>query len=158
MVDVKIEDRALQRALRKAPESLFREFRKAWRKHHQKFVNKMKRERLSGRPGLKAQTGTLRRGLIVKDEGTDVEGLVVASVFTGAHAFFAHVHETGMTIRAKNAPFLTFKGADGWASVPSVRIPPRLGFKTTWDRMFPGLVEETNKAIHRALAPQETTA
>lgn len=166
MVDVRIEQKSLEYAMRRSPRNLYREFRKAWRKHHQKFVNKMKRERLSGRPGLKRQTGTLARGLVVKTEGSTVGDLAVNSVFTGAHGFFAHVHETGMTIRAKKGPYLSFPirsgGASrstkfvGWANVPSVRIPARLGFKKTWDRMMPELVRETNRAIGKALKPEVT--
>lgn len=167
MVDARIDQKAFQKAMRKAPENLFTELRLAWRKHHQRFVNRMKRRRMSGRPGLKAQTGTLRRGLVVRTRGTTVNSLEVQSVFSGAHGFFAHVHETGMTIHAKNAKALSFPIRAGgasrstniteWVTVQSVTIPPRLGFSRMWTRMEPSLVGDTNKAIGKALAPEKVT-
>ena len=161
MVDAKIEQRSFQAAMKHAPENLYREIRSAWKAHHRKFSGVMKRERMSGRPGLKAPTGTLRRGLVVKDEGNSLNTLEVSTMFTGAHAFFAHVHETGMVISAKGGGYLTFPirsgGAarstkiTGWARVKSVTIPARLGFKKTFDRMTPALVKATNTAVHKAL-------
>jgi len=161
MVDVRIDSKGFQQAMKYAPQNLFREIRKAWKAHHRDFVRRMKRRRMSGRPGLKAQTGTLRRGLVVKSEGQTLNSLEVASVFTGAHAFFAHVHETGMTIRAKNGPYLSFpirsKGASrstkitGWAQVAEVTIPPRLGFSRMFNRMLPTLVGRTMGAVGIAL-------
>lgn len=44
----------------------------------------------------------------------------------------AFVHEYGMRIHAKKAPFLVFKIGDKWISVKSVYIRPKLYFKTGW--------------------------
>ena len=161
MVDVRIDSKGFQQAMKYAPQNLFREIRKAWKAHHRRFTRKMERERMSGRPGLKTPTGKLKAGLIVKEEGHTLNSLQVVSVFTGIHAFFAHVHETGMTIRAKGGGYLTFpiraKTAarstkiTGWVRVKEVTIPPRLGFVKMFKRMIPELVGETQEAVGRAL-------
>ena len=161
MVEVTVNDDGFGDAMRKAPKALFSSLKSTWFKHHTRFVTRMKTERLSGRPGLKTQTGTLKRGLIVKTEGTTLNTLEVRSVFTGPHAKFAHVHEHGMTIHAKNGKYLVFPiragGASrstkiaGWAMVESVTIPARLGFEETWKRMLPMLFRRTNIAVGRAL-------
>ena len=146
MVDARINQKAFQKAMKKAPENLFKELRKAWMKHHRDFIRRMKNRRLSGRPGLKAPTGTLRRGLIEKAEGTTANSLIVASVFAGAHGFFAHVHE------GKTVTYTTKKGKSVTAT-----YPPRLGFQRTFDRLIPNLVKTTNDAIHEALKPAKAT-
>lgn len=161
--------------MRDAPREMFTRLRAGFFRHHTHFVAEMKRKRLSGRPGLRAATGTLRRGLVVQRQGSTLTDLEVRSVFTGAHAFFAHVHETGMTIRPKNADALVFpirKGAApssvavtkahisrssqiaSWVRTDHVVIPPRLEFKTTWDRMRKALAKEVNAAAGEALRGQ----
>ena len=56
----------------------------------------------------------------VETEGNEVVGLV------GTKVIYARIHEFGGTIRAKRAPFLVFKLADGtFRRVKSVTIPAR---------------------------------
>ena len=169
---VVIDQTGFKKAMRKAPQAMFRSLQQALFRHHTRFNAKMKRERLSGRPGLRAATGTLRRGLIVRREGSTLDSLAVTSAFSGAHSFFAHVHETGMTIKPKRGPFLIFpirKGAapsEGmvgagnisrssqivrFVRARSVTIPPRLEFRKTFDSMRSELAKEVNLATHEAL-------
>lgn len=51
---------------------------------------------------------------------------VAGSVATIKNIYkFAHIHDKGATIRAKNATYLRFKVGDRWASKKSVTIPQR---------------------------------
>jgi hypothetical protein len=162
LVDVTIEQKRLQKALSAAPDALYIQLRRAWKEHHDRFVHRMKTQRLSGRPGLNAPTGTLRRGLMVIVSGHDAQSLEVKSAFTGPHAKFAHVHEEGMTITPKAGKYLWFPiragtaarstNIDKWVRVTSVTIPARLGFMDTWKRMLNALYARTNKAVGMALS------
>jgi len=74
---------------------------------------------------------TLRPGMPLMDTGTHlVSGFVyrvAGSIATIKNIFrYAHVHDKGMTIRAKNVPLLRFKPRGlGWMSKKEVVIPRR---------------------------------
>ncbi len=130
MVTVTIDQKRFQKAMRDAPQSLFDAMTDELRKHHRRFVKRVQVTRMSGRPGLKAPTGTMRRGLIVETSGDRLSNLKVTSVFSGPHGPIAKFHEEGTN--AKN-------------------IPPRLEFKRTWDAMLPDLGKSVDAATKRAL-------
>jgi len=106
------------------------------------FLGRLKSERLSGRPGLRALTGTFRRSFTAQVKGSNLANLVGRA---GTPIFWAGVHETGKRIVARNpSGFLTIPirsaGAAfsskivGFRRVPSVFIPPRLQFFKTFDK------------------------
>ena len=139
MVEVTFDQKRFQTAMRKYPREMEAEMLVVLKRHHQRFRNKVQRTRMSGRPGLKAPTGTMRRGL---QSGTAKvigrgDTLAVRTMFAGPHGFFAHVHEEGMTIRTKHA---------------TIKIPARLGARKVWDSMVGELYEAANKAAGKALA------
>lgn len=74
---------------------------------------------------------TLRPGMPLLDTGTHIASAFVyavsGSVATIKNLFkYAHVHDKGAVIRAKNRPVLTFKPRGlGWMSKKEVTIPPR---------------------------------
>jgi len=68
-----------------------------------------------GQPLL--DTGRLRNSLTYRVQGDTVE--------VGTNVLYAGVHQSGMTIRAKNAPWLVFKTPTGFAKVKEVTIPAR---------------------------------
>lgn len=133
MVKVVFQQKAFQKAMRQAPSSLFRTMREEMKRHHLRFTKKVKVERLSGRPGLRAPTGTMRRGLIVELKGDKLANLRITSLFSGPHGWIAKFHEEDTT--AKN-------------------LPPRLEFKKTWDAMLPDLGKSVDKATQEALRPR----
>lgn len=79
----------------------------------------IKTQELSGQI-LQNRTGTLRRSIHMTPFRS--QGFVTV----GTNVQYAKVHEFGMTISAKNAPYLKFKTDDGkWHSVKQVTIPAR---------------------------------
>lgn len=88
---------------------------------------------------LNVRSGALRQSIgaiaLSTKEGVDVvlsSGRGPGSGMRGQKGFpsfgavpYARVHEEGMTISAKRAPYLHFKGQKGWARVKSVTIRPR---------------------------------
>jgi hypothetical protein len=82
-----------------------------------------------GRPiGLRRVTGALARSLAgeVEAKTRSIDVVLSSGGKTGFGAVpYARVHEEGMTISAKRAPYLHFKGQKGWARVKSVTIRPR---------------------------------
>jgi hypothetical protein len=154
MVEATIDQKAFQKAMRASPRRLADELRSALVKHHMRFSNKVQRTRMSGRPGLKAPTGTMRRGLqagTAKVVGTG-QNLAVRTAFTGPHGWFAHVHEQGMVITPKKADALVFTVGGHFVRTQSVTIPARLGFMDTWNKMTGELYQSANEAIGKALA------
>ena len=133
MVGVVIDQKAFRKSMREAPNSLFASMKKAMATHHRRFTNKVQVDRMSGRPGLKAPTGTMRRGLIVNLAGDRLSNLKVSSIFTGPHGPIAKFHEEGTNAR---------------------HIPPRLEFKRTWDKMLPDFGKAIDEAVKVALKPR----
>jgi len=67
---------------------------------------------------------------ILQDTGTNLLDSIAFSsgedvAEWGASWEFAHVHQFGAVIKAKNAPFLSFAHAGGYARVKEVTIPER---------------------------------
>lgn len=134
MVKATLEQKRFQEAMRKSPQRLFANCRTEIRNHHLRFAKRVATTRMSGRPGLKAPTGTMRRGLIAGGavvRGNDLRTLEVRTIFTGPHGHIARWHEEGTNAK---------------------HIPPRLEFKKTWDAMRPGLNEAVQTAVANALA------
>jgi hypothetical protein len=130
LVSLVINQKRLQKALRNPSSALFDAMREEMRNHHLRFTKKVKVERMSGRPGLRAPTGTMRRGLIVETKGDKLANLRVTSIFTGPHGPIAKFHEEGTN---------------------AANIPPRLEFKKTWDAMIPDLGKAVDRAVSKAL-------
>jgi len=82
---------------------------------------------MSGRPGLKRQSGALAGSWHVETEG---EGLnYTAKLSNSKSTFYAVTHQEGMTIRPKNGPYLHYKLPDGsFRKSKEVTIPKRLNF------------------------------
>lgn len=90
------ESEKLRRLLAKKPVELTKSISKRWSQTLLVFIGKIQKEQMTGRPGLKAKTGTLRRSWfplveIIKDSMD-----VVGKVFTDVK--YAKVHQTGMDI------------------------------------------------------------
>jgi len=77
-----------------------------------------------GRPGaLKVKTGNLKRS-IKSSRAKKKAGEIFATI--GSNVEYAPVHEFGAVIRAKDKPYLVFKGSDGKLRfVKKVIIPKR---------------------------------
>lgn len=83
------------------------------------------REQMTGRPGLKVQTGTLRRSWHVRKRAGQAKDGVTVRLSTSVK--YARVHQEGTTIRAINAKALQFQLPNGqWVTKKSVTIPKRL--------------------------------
>lgn len=154
-------DEAVAAALEKSPQVFFAHFRKAFVDASNEFVRVMRTTRLTGRPGLKVATGTLRRSLSKLVSGTNLQNLRTSIFFdqtetaTKNGGSYAQVHEYGALIRPKKGKYLFIpvragspvalgakasgKGGKSFSSqiagfrlAKQVYIPPRLGFLATW--------------------------
>lgn len=101
------------------------------------FIGKIKREQMSGRPGLNAPTGTLRRSWY---ERTVIDGTNTRVTIATASKY-ARPHQYGTTIRPKNAQALAIpisKEAQGRSprDFNDLRLIPRPG-------KYPLLVRDT---------------
>lgn len=86
------------------------------------FRSRILRNQMTGRPGLNVVTGTLRRSWFIRSRAELDDFITTLATET----FYAEVHEKGMTIRAKNKPYMTFQYQGSWHSVKEVTIPKRL--------------------------------
>lgn len=74
-------------------------------------------------------------------------------VAIGTDVIYAAVHQTGMTIKAKNAPYLVFKAGNRWVKTKQVTIPARpflpddRGLPQSWRDAINGIVAD---AIYEA--------
>ena len=74
---------------------------------------------------LQRRSGELLRSVRSELRGSGAK-TVVRLIVGGRGVPYAEVHEEGETIKAKNKPWLHFKGADGvWVKVKQVVIPAR---------------------------------
>jgi len=74
---------------------------------------------------LQRRSGNLTRSIRSELRGSGAR-TVVTLIVGNREAPYAEVHEKGKTIKAKNKPWLHFKGADGvWVKVKQVVIPAR---------------------------------
>lgn len=109
----------------------------------------IRESKLSGDP-LHRRSGNLSRSVVPyrKDSGTVLEGGAGA----GAGIPYAHIHEYGGTITAKNAPYLTFKTADGrWHKVKSVVMPERSYMRSSFHEQSAQGVAEVREAVRVAV-------
>ncbi len=91
-------------------------------------------------------TGTLRRSIHV--DSVVPLGPGRWQSITGPSVIYARQREFGGTIRAKNAPYLKFKGSQGWAQVKSVYQKPQPYMHPAFDETISG-IRELYKAIWR---------
>jgi len=87
------------------------------------FEGKIIAEQMTGRPGLKTQTGQLRNSWQVK---TEEKGAVGFSVSLGTSVIYARIHQFGGVIKPKIKEFLVFKIAGKLIMTKRVTIPKRL--------------------------------
>ena len=76
---------------------------------------------------LKGGKGRLRGSITHQ---VDESGLTAK---IGSNVIYARIHEFGGVIKAKNAPYLMFKGEDGWVRVKEVTIPARPYLKPAFE-------------------------
>lgn len=131
MIELKLNEseiREVIRRIRAGDEALIRAGTAGVIKGMNFFVGKIQKEQMSGRPGLKAPTGTLRRAnRVYVKSGTSKYGFVVAATFGFPNAFYVVVHQTGATIRPVRAKRLVFQVAKNeWRTAKQVVIPKRL--------------------------------
>ena len=97
-------------------------------------------------PGYAAK-GTLRRAIVDTEpqnrpRANDWQVSVVVNESSPARVY-AHIHNVGGVIRAKNAPYLKFKIGNQWIQVKSVRIKRKnymaQGVKLARERMKPAI-------------------
>ena len=97
-------------------------------------------------PGYAAK-GTLRRAIVDTEpqnrpRANDWQVSVVVNESSPARVY-AHIHNVGGVIRAKNAPYLKFKIGNQWIQVQSVRIRRKSymaqGVKLARERMKPAI-------------------
>lgn len=81
----------------------FKRLREAFRDISNSFITKHKEKNLSGRPGLRRQTGTLARSFRYTITGGNTDTLR-STIFTGTK--YAAIHEFGGVIKPKNGPYL----------------------------------------------------
>ena len=110
------------------------------------FEGHMIKTQFSGRPGLRRQSGNAARSWSVKTT-VDSKGLVVR-LQNAKRAFYVVVHQTGMTIRPKNKPYLTFKIGNKWIRTKKVKIPKRLNIPEVYKNIGTFMIK---RAIEREL-------
>ena len=97
-------------------------------------------------PGY-AATGTLRRAIVDTEpvnrpRANDWQVSVLVNESSPARVY-AHIHNVGGVIRAKNAPYLKFKIGNQWIQVKQVRIKRKnymaQGVKLARERMKPAI-------------------
>ena len=97
-------------------------------------------------PGYAAK-GTLRRAIVDTEpqnrpRANDWQVSVVVNESSPARVY-AHIHNVGGVIKAKNAPYLKFKIGNQWIQVKSVRIKRKSymaqGVKLARERMKPAI-------------------
>ena len=87
------------------------------------YEGKMIAEQMTGRPGLKTQTGQLRNSWQIR---TEEKGDVGFSVSLGTSVVYARIHQFGGTIKPKIKEFLVFKIDGQFIKTKEVTIPKRL--------------------------------
>lgn len=119
---------------------------KTWGSELTAYIHESK---LSGDP-LHQRSGDLKRAVVAyfNEEGSTVEG--GSKVRSGIP--YAHIHEYGGTITAKNAPYLTFKTLDGrWHRVKSVVMPERSYMRTSFREQAQEGIAEIRAAVQAAV-------
>lgn len=88
------------------------------------FESKIIKEQMTGRPGLKRQTGTLARSWSVRTVNKTNED---AAVRLSTSTKYARIHQYGGRIKPRKKETLRFQFPDGhWVTTKSVYIPKRL--------------------------------
>jgi phage gpG-like protein len=104
----------------------------------------------TGRASLTNRSGRLRGALRTKVSGRWPK--IEAKVFLNPEPIYAKVHEGGMTIHAKRAPYLVFRYKGRWVRKKSVVIPRRPVWATAEKEVRPKIERRFSLAIKRSLA------
>ena len=107
---------------------------------------------MSGRPGLKRQSGSLAQGWHIKTEG---EGLnYTATMANSPGTWYAIVHQNGATIRPKKGPYLHYKVDGQFRKSREVTIPKRLhipeNFETSGKEIIMKHLKVAVSGLHKA--------
>lgn len=109
------------------------------------FSGKIQKEQMSGRPGLKTQTGNLKRSWVVRAQQKKFFQVLL---FT--RAIYARIHQYGGVIKAKSQPpYLKFKIKNKWFQKKSVKIPKRLNVFEDFKRSGKRMIKERVKLAMR---------
>ncbi len=110
-------------AMDKAPERLFAEVTKRLKKRAQEFLFRiLRRERLSGRPGLNSPSGRLAGSFDLVDEGDDLKSWRMVEFSTSK---YAAIHEHGGVITPRGSKYLAVPLDAAKAAGGDVRGSPR---------------------------------
>ena len=131
-----------QKAMRKVPVLLHQHLSKRVEAYLGDFIRRFTRARLSGRPGLYRQTGTLA-GRWFPDVSGEKLGDLAWIIYTDVR--YAKVHEG----KPPGTPYT-------WTTVlgNTVRMPPRLQFYRTWAEDEKNRTTLIARAAQEALKPQ----
>lgn len=112
------------------------------------FSGKIQKEQMTGRPGLKTQTGTLKRSWFTQGSGSGLD----YAVKLVTRSKYAAIHQFGGIIKAKNKPYLKFQIGGKWFQKKQITIPKRLHiyeeFKESGAKI---IVEAMQNRLKRAL-------
>lgn len=124
----------------------------------QDFEAHIIKDQMTGRPGLKSQSGNLRNSWLIEDEGQKENYVVRLGLMR--KGWYGKVHEHldfSGTIRAKNpSGYLKFRIGKKFVMTRSVYIPPRLFVRRDWQndgmkylqkRVYARLLQETKNRI-----------
>lgn len=147
----------LQQALAEAPAETARYVKTPLFRFARRVVRRVKREQLSGRPGIEGGPWKRLKDKNVKGFtiGTDLSHL--KAVTKASRILRTHIEGATITARAGGLLFLSRKtGRAGtgtvFARVRSVRIPPRVQFESIWRQEIPKAGEQIQEAMQRALS------
>lgn len=153
-MQVKIDASKVIAMLREFPDKFFPSAQKGMEKGMHLFVSKIVREQMTGRPGLKRQTGTLARANRVVTRGWG-KSFQVEAQFGYPNAPYVVVHQTGMHIYPKTKKRLAWQDRKGnWFSASHVYIPKRLHIpeefkRSGYDVIGGSVAEEISKQFQR---------
>lgn len=131
----------------------YRYVRQEMSRHLPRFKRRLKKERMSGRPGIEAPFLSKGKHVATWVEGKDMQSLT-------ANAKIGRVlkaHEEGRTIRPREPGGWLFirvgprRGKKVVGRIKELRIPARLGFKDLWNSMLPDLKTRIRNAQQRAI-------
>ena len=158
-IEIKVDQKDLQSLQNKLDsKQMFTGIFNAWNKTSEDFRSLMLNRHLKGGTSidrLDVVSGTLRSSLIVESRmtGSARERVRVRIGFTSNVKDYAWIHEFGGTIKAKDAPYLTFKTKSGnWVRVREVTIPPRLHMRDEFEQSHPKWLRAAQRAVDRELA------
>lgn len=114
-----------------------------------RFRKRLRKERMSGRPGINAPKLSKGKNLSAWTKGDSIQNLTTTARITRILV----AHEQGAKINADGGGYLYIHGKNRQivARVKSVTIPARLGFRSMWREMVPDEKARIQNAMNRAV-------